>query len=284
MSTLGAGLHYGIPAKAYHADPCQAPSLSSGIARKILAESPAHAYLAHPRLGGAGSTTTEAMGLGQLVHSLMDDSAEKDWELGVFSDYKTGEARAWRDRVALSGKMPVLDRDLVDARPIADAIKAKVVLPECKSEVTAIWREGDIWCRARYDKLAITNDGFWDWKTSSNDLSDRGIVKAIAKYGYHIQIAFYLRGLMACTGLNLKAWDATLVFVATKAPYTVRRVELTETFLAEGNRRVQEAIAKWGAAMKSGDWSDPRESVVMEAEMPAYMDFDDIEINVESNK
>lgn len=277
--SLAPGLHYGIPAKAYHADPCPMPSLSSGIARKILSESPAHAYLAHPKLGGAGNTTTEAMGLGSLVHSLMDDNPEKDWVLGPFDSYKSGEARAWRDRVALSGKMPVLDRDLVDAQPVADALKAKVMLPECKSEVTAIWREGDVWCRARYDKLAITNKEFWDWKTSSNDLSDRGIVKTIAKYGYHIQIAFYLRGLVACTGLSLNDLSATLVFVATKAPYTVRRVRLTSTFLGEGHRKAGEAIAKWGAAMKSGDWSDKREAEVFSAEMPLWMDDVDIEIS-----
>lgn len=277
MTALTPGLHYGIPAKAYHADPCEQPSLSSGIARLILSESLAHAHLAHPKLGGAAKTATESMGLGQLVHSLMDDNAEKDWELGVFDSYKSGEARAWRDRIALSGKQPVLDRDLVDAQPVADALKAKVILPECKSEVTAIWREGDVWCRARYDKLALTNKHFWDYKTSSNDLSDRGIVKTIAKYGYHIQMAFYLRGLKACTGLE--HLSATLVFVATKAPHTVRRVRLTDTFLAEGHRKVEEAIEQWGTAMKTGEWIDHREAEVFEAEMPMWMDEVDIEIS-----
>ena len=288
MTALSPGLHYGIPAKAYHADPCEQPSLSSTIARKLLAESPAHAHLAHPRLGGAGKTTTAAMGLGQLVHSLMDDNPDKDYVLGPFSDYKTGEARAWRDRIILSGKTPALDRDLVDAQPIANALRAKVALPDCKSEVTGIWREGDVWCRARYDKLALTvgaaggtatGADFWDWKTISGDMSDRGIIKAIAKYGYHIQVALYLRGLGECLSLRPSALSATLVFVSTSAPYTVRRVRLSDTFLAEGYRKAEEAIQKWGAAMKSNDWSDPREAGVMEAEMPAWMDEVEIEIS-----
>lgn len=280
--TLTPGLHYGIPAKAYHADCCPEPSLSSGIARLILAESMEHAHLAHPRLGGADKNKTDAMGLGQLVHSLMDDNPEKDWVLGPFDSYKTGEARAWRDRIALSGKTPALDRDLAEARPIADALTAKTILPKCKSEVTAIWQEkGDVWCRARYDKLALGTQSadFWDWKTSSNDLSDRGIIRSIAKYGYHIQIAFYLRGLMACTGMTLDASNATLVFVATKAPYTVRRVRLTETFLTEGMRKAVEAIDKWDTAMRTCHWSDHREADVFEAEMPMWMDEVDIEIS-----
>lgn len=279
--TLAPGLHYGISAKAYHADPCEKPSLSSGIARKILAESLAHAHLSHPRLGGTGNVTTASMGLGQLVHGLMDDNAEKDWELGPFDSYKSGEARAWRDRVALSGKTPALGRDLVDAQPIADAFKAKVALPECRSEVTAIWREGDVWCRARYDKLAMTSQSanFWDWKTTANDMSDRGIIKTIAKYGYHIQMAFYRRGLAAVTELPSALIVPTLVFGATKAPWTVRRVRLSDTFLAEGDRQVQEAIDQWDTAMKTGDWSDHREAEVFEAEMPLWMDEVEIEIS-----
>lgn len=283
MSTqvLMPGIHYGIPANIYHADPCQELSLSSGIARKILSESVAHAYFSHPKLGGGDKKTTNSMGLGQLVHSLMDDNLEKDWELGAFDSYRSGEARAWRDRVALSGKMPVLDSDLFEAKPVADALKSKVELPECRSEVTVVWCEGRVWCRARYDKLAITEQSaeFWDWKTSSNDLSDRGIIRTIAKYGYHIQVAFYLRGLAACTGLKPSSLSATLVFVATSAPYTVRRVRLSDMFLIKGNRQVDEAIKKWDMAINTGDWSDPREADVMEAEMPLYMDDQDIEIS-----
>lgn len=280
--TLYPGLHYGIPAKAYHACPCPVPSLSSGVARKILSDSVAHAYLAHPKLGGVAKTNTDSMGLGSLVHSLMDDNPEKDWVLGPFDSYKSGEARAWRDSIALTGKTPALQRDLVDAEPIANALKAKVELPACKSEVTAIWREGTVWCRARFDKLHLTDNSgeFWDWKTSSNDLSDRTLIRTIVRYGYHIQLAFYLRGLAACTGLKPDSLSATLVFVATEAPYTVRRVRLTDTFLGKGHTKVEEAIGLWGNAVATGDWSDPREADVFEAEMPLWMDEQDIEISI----
>lgn len=272
------GLHYNIPAKDYHADCCHVPSLSSTIARKILSESLVHAHLAHPKLGGADKQQTDAFALGGIVHSLMDDNPEKDWELGPFDSYKSGEARAWRDRTSLSGKSPVLERDLVEARPIVDALKSKVHLPECKSEVTAIWQEGDVWCRARFDKLSLGLRNFWDWKTSSSDMSDRGIIKTIVKYGYHIQVAFYKRGLSACTGLPLKDLHAVLVFVSVNAPHTVRRVKLTEFFLQKGQKECDKAIALWGEALKTGKWTDPREDEVFEADAPAYMDDEEDEI------
>jgi len=221
MSILQPGLHHGIPAKVYHADPCERPSLSSTIARILLNDSPAHAFCAHSRLGGASKEQTEAMGLGSLVHSLMDDNAEKDFEIGDFDDYKTKDARIWRDATAASGRSPVLTRDLVDAQPIAEALRNKLPSTGHKSEVTAIWKEGDAYCRARYDRLLI--DGFTgritDWKTCS-DVTDRGIIKSIVKYGYHIQVAFYLRGLKKCA--DLVDTEFTLVFVETKAPYAVR--------------------------------------------------------------
>jgi hypothetical protein len=289
MSTpLTTGFHYGIPAKAYHSDPCSVPSLSSGIARTLLNESPAHAHLAHPKLGGAGKERTDSMGLGSLVHSLMDDNPEKDWELGVFDNYKGGEARLWRDGVTASGKLPVLERDLTEARPVVESLRRKVAAyPDEKCEVTAIWKEGEVWCRARYDRLRIANGTalFRDWKTSSNDMSDRGLIRSITKYGYHIQVAFYLRGLAACMGVSVPTLSSRiaslgheLIFVQTAAPYTVRRVKMTDLFLERGNRDCEKAIKTWGECLASGDWSDPREAEVFEADLPLYMEDVEIEI------
>lgn len=287
MNTLKEGLHLGISAKAYHADPCESPSLSSGIARKIIMDSIAHAHASHPRLGGVANKKTDAMGLGGLVHSLMDDGAEKDYELGVFPDFKSGDARKWRDAVSASGKSPILQRDLEDATPIASALRAKAgngsrrdpFAGDAKCEATAIWKEGDAFCRARYDRIVTHLDGsieVWDWKTAAN-VSDRGIVRSVVKYGYHIQAAFYLRGLAA---LGYDRLGFTFVFVEARAPYTVRRVKLTDTFMNEGKWRTEQAIDQWRVAMASGDWSDPRESDTFEAEMPAFMDDTEIEIDV----
>ena len=41
---MNEGIHYNVPEAAYHADPCEAPSLSSGIARTLLTRSTLHAW------------------------------------------------------------------------------------------------------------------------------------------------------------------------------------------------------------------------------------------------
>lgn len=288
MANLQTGLHHGIPARVYHSDPCQEPSLSSGIARKILSDSVAHAYAKHPKLGGGASESTNSLSLGSLVHSQLDDSAEKDFVLGEFPSYTTGEARKWRDAVTASGKQPILERDLVEAAPISDAIRRKVALSGSdpfasgvRCEVTGIWKEGDTFCRARYDRLLVTGNRalVWDWKTTNN-ISDRGIISSISKYGYHIQVAHYSRGLAAILGIDPDNIEFDLVFVESAAPYTVRRVRLTEPFLTEGWRQSDKAIEAWAKALASGDWSDPREREVFEAIMPMYLDSDNEEITV----
>jgi len=55
----------------YHADPCEAPSFSASLGKVILDQSPLHAYLAHPRLGGAVREPSSAMEFGTLVHKLI---------------------------------------------------------------------------------------------------------------------------------------------------------------------------------------------------------------------
>lgn len=285
--SLTPGLHHGIPAKAYHSDPCEQPSLSSGIARTILSDSIAHAYAKHPKLGGGNRKDTDSLSLGGLVHSQLDDNTEKDFVLGSFPDYKTGDARKWRDAVSESGKQPILDRDLLEATPISDAIRKKVALSGSdpfasgvRCEVTGIWKEGGVFCRARYDRLLVTGHRaqVWDWKTANN-ISDRGIISSISKYGYHIQVAHYTRGLAAILGIDEGNIDFDLVFVESVAPYTVRRVRLTDTFLTEGRRQSDTAIQAWARALAFGDWSDPREREVFSAEMPMWMDYDNIEIS-----
>ena len=107
-TTLDVGLHFNVTSARYHADPAPAPSLSSGVARTILAKSLADAYHEHPKLGGKKKEATEAMGTGSLVHALLADKLGEDYEVGTYDNYRSAAARAWRDSVSASGKSPVL--------------------------------------------------------------------------------------------------------------------------------------------------------------------------------
>lgn len=223
------------------------------------------------------------MNLGQVAHSLLAGE-NSDLVLGNFDSYRSAVAREWRDTVEKVGKIPVLERDMTDARPVADAVRAKAALgitnnpfaPHGRSEVTAIWEEGDAYCRARYDRLVIEPDGYadiWDWKTT-NDISVRGIEKAIAHFGYHIQAAFYLRGLTAILPKYIGRTSFVFVFVETAAPYHVRRVKLSPAFFEIGRKKVSEGIALWQQAIAANCFTAPAFDT-LEIEPPAYLEEDD---------
>ena len=62
---------YELSAEEYHADPCPTPSLSSSIARTLLASSPHHAWWEHPRFNpGRVREEDEKFDLGTAAHAL----------------------------------------------------------------------------------------------------------------------------------------------------------------------------------------------------------------------
>jgi hypothetical protein len=280
---LGPGLHDGIPSDVYHADPCPTPSLSSGVLRTIIAKSIEHAALEHSRIGGQKREAKPAMTLGSIVHSLLAGE-NSDLVLGNFDSFRSKASQEWKQEVEASGKTPVLERDLEDARPVANAIREKAAIgitndpfvATGRSEVTAIWKEGDVYCRARYDRLVIDPNGYadiWDWKTIA-DISERSINKAIAHFGYHIQEAFYTRGLTAVLPEYIGRTSFIFAFAEVTPPYQVRRVKLSPSYLAIGRRRVGEGIAAWQHALGTNDFKAPVFDT-LEIEAPAYLEDDD---------
>jgi len=282
-NTIGVGLHYDIPAATYHADPCPEPSLSSGLARVILARSIEHAAMEHPRIGGIKRESTPAMGLGSIVHGELAGE-QSDYVLGNWDNYRSKDAQAWRDGVVATGKTPVLERDVEAARPVVTAIRTKAGAgisndpfdARGNNEVTAIWKEGEVYCRARYDRLLVDPNGYadlWDWKTTQ-DISPRAIERTIVKFGYHIQAAFYLRGLVACLPAYRRRVSFNFVFVETEPPYAVRRVVLSPAFLAIGDKACRDAINQWQSAIKRNAWTVTHADT-LELEPPAYLEGDD---------
>jgi hypothetical protein len=277
QTRLGVGLHYGVPASVYHADPCETPSLSSGIARTILTRSLAHAAFDHPKLSGSGGRKpTKAMRFGSAVHAIQS-SDESEIVVGDFADFRKGEAKEWRDAVIESGRTPVLRHEMEgDIRPMVDALVSKVAVgcdspftANGKDEVTCIWKEGNVFCRARFDRLVT--DGFqfdiWDWKTTT-DVSEEALMRKIVDKGYHIQAAFYSRGLRA---IHPNARISFIFgFVESKAPHAVSRVCLSEGFMDLGERAASRAIAQWQQASAAGKWPEAAEGKTLQILPPDW--------------
>lgn len=290
MSTpLTNGLHYGISAAVYHADPTPTPSLSSGAARTLLAKSAAHVQMENVRLGGKPRESTDAMDTGSLIHAILAGSQD-EIAIGAFDNYLTKAAKQWRDDSRESGLIPVLAKDYEAALKCADIVRARCAEGLTSSpfdgcgqhEVTAIWQEGENYCRARYDVLHVDehkNATVWDWKTCA-DVSDRGIERSVAKYRYDIQAAFYLRGLEAL-GFKVPQLSFVFVFFETVPPYTVRRVCLSHEYLAQARKEVCQAIQLWQQCLASNSFPTlPPDTLTIE--IPHYLSENEGEINIEN--
>ncbi|AHF94044.1 hypothetical protein OPIT5_04020 [Opitutaceae bacterium TAV5] len=277
---LDVGLHYGVPAKVYHSDPCPLPSLSSGIARTIIGQSLAHAWLEHPRFGGKGKVATPAMNTGSLVHALLSGN-DDEFEIATYDSFKGGAAQAWKASVEAQGKVAVLEKNLDSAHAIVEAVRKKASIgidntpfaTHGKSEVTAVWKRGEVYCRARYDRLMIDahSADVWDWKVTS-DISDHAINNKIAEFRYDIQAAHYLDGLEATLPEYRGRMSFIFVFVEDRAPHTVRRVVLSDEWANFGRIEQRAAVREWSVAVKEDRFPSLGDlGQTFEACPPAYL-------------
>ena len=256
---LKPGLHLDVPAAEYHSDPCETPSLSSSIAKVMLEQTPAHAWLKHPRLNPRFTPShDEKFDLGSVVHELMLGRGG-GIEIIDGADYRTKDARQRRDDARLAGLTPILSHQYHEAQQISEAAtKALKEIHGCesffhagaKSEAVIVWQDiGGPLCRAMLDRWSVPD--VYDVKTTAAGLSDAAIARTIVNFGYDISAAFYLRGL---TKLDPNETHFLWVFVEIEPPYEVRVVKCDATTLAMGDRKAATAIEKWRRCMESGQW------------------------------
>jgi hypothetical protein len=257
---IGPGIYYGVSAAQYHADPCEEPSLSSGIVNLLLAKTPTHARLSHPRLNPTffKEPPNSAMTLGSAAHEIL---------LGKGGGIEIIDAPNWRKRKGFdapqrrrdaiaAGLTPVLPTEYAVAKQIADAVLARVqhvrgaerAFRQGTPEVVAVWRDGGVMCRAMVDWL--DGGSVFDLKTTGAGLSDRALQSKIAG-GLDVQAAFYLRGLEAVTPDEHKFY---WVFVENEPPFESRVIEMHGAVRAEGDRKCSLAIETWGRCLEASHW------------------------------
>ena len=157
--SLTQGFYAEVHASEYHADPCPEPSLSSSVARVLIERSPAHARLMHPRLNKdhKPQSTTTAMQIGSAVHSVVLDNTWSFIEWVDAANWRTKAARAAKSEAEADGRIPLL----IGLRPQIEAMVSELRphLPEgFLPEVTLVWKDHGIWCRARADMLGAQPD------------------------------------------------------------------------------------------------------------------------------
>lgn len=258
---LMAGVHH-IDGDDYHRDPCPAPSLSSTLAKTLLAQSPLHAWVQSPRLNPDWEPTNKkTFDIGRAAHRAV---------LGAGGDYvaipasilasngaaSTKEAKAFIEDARASGLTPLKDVevDQINAmRAIAQDRLARmsIDLDPARSEQVAIAQIDGVWCRAMLDNVPLdARLPIYDFKTCENAHPD-ACMKAVLNYGYDVQAEHYRQVWQAATGEDRQF---LFIFQEKSAPHEICVIRLGHDSLFMAQKKIARARAMWRLCLNENKW------------------------------
>lgn len=243
------GLFPDVPEPVYHADPT---SLSQTGAKTLL-ECPAqYAWeRAHPK------KPTEAMEFGSAVDQLLFGGGGPETVVVDAESWRSPADQETRRRARAQGGVALLRKTYRKASDMAQAVFDN---PEAAELLTGGRGQVSAWCRdeatgvlrrGRFDYLL--DDLVVDYKTSESADPKQWARTHTAKYGYHIQNAWYL-DLARDLGLTPRGF--VFVVQQTKAPYLVSCVELTRSAVERGRELGRLALERFRDCTESGVWPD----------------------------
>ena len=229
--------------------------------------------------------------------------------------YRSKEAKGWRDDAVTAGKRP-LKQDERDAEIVAysEAVEAHGIKHAAKTKLAADARHavyshsvagailenadfqvgivgevpGGIPAKCLIDILPRDDspdaESIVDFKTISTGLDDESIRKAIGKFGYHWQAAFYV-------SLTNKAYEAigskrqikSFIFIfQDPATLEVRVIRLADRAIEDGTRAVKNALIEFAECAANGISSRYADKMDVLELMPFHADADNQEVEIEA--
>lgn len=269
-------LYLDMSSADYFADPCPVPSLSQSVAKVLLAESPLHAWHAHPRLNpDFRPDDPTKFDVGNVAHTLLIGRG-KDIAVLDFDDWRTKDAKIARESAAGHGKLAVLGKHFSKAERMVKAAREQLELRglghlfrDGNGEVCAAWREGNLWFRQLIDWLSPDRMIFADYKTTQESAAPHALGRKMAADGWPVQAAMGERGLDAL--LPETAGRRRYLFIVQEdwQPYALNVVEISEGVLSLGRKRLQIAVDIWQRCIEADRWPGyPLE--ILRPQMPGW--------------
>lgn len=269
FAPLGPGVYPDIDDDRYHADLlCDVPTLSSGVARKLIFNSPLHGWAAHQRLNpDYERKDTATFDMGHAIHRAI---------LGKGTDYVpipahllssngaagTAAAKAWIADARDRGLTPLKADVVAQINAIASSAIEKfgemgITFDPARSEMTAIAEIDGAMCRARIDNAPLDPRLPLRDLKSCEDASPAACIRAVERYGLDVQCAHYLDTWEAATRERRK-FD--FCFVEKTAPYEVCVVRLHDSpndsadWMLDARSKIGEARRVWVECRAANHW------------------------------
>lgn len=258
LPVTGPGV-YDIDIDDYHSQRCcPGPSISSGGLRMIKHTCPAMFWAYSDLNPNRIVRDTASLSFGRAAHALVLGEPEfnSKFVISPFDDFKTNEAKHWRDE---QERQVVKAKDFDTIVEMANAQKAdKQVMnafSEGQPEKSLLWQDADtgIWLKARPDWMpnfpAIRYTT--EYKTAQS-IQPRLLSVSVFKYGYEMQAALCLDGIEIVTGR--KPLGMAHVCQEKAAPYLVDLRLFSDEQIAWGRRQYRRALMKFADCLEHNTW------------------------------
>ena len=212
---------------------------------------------------------TAALRFGTLVHCLALTPKQLEREF-IVADYERRSVAGKARYAAMqqSGLTVVKPAELDRARALVAALhaspEARKLLHHGKKERTIIQprQHGLLPLKARLDVHHEARRQVVELKTTC---SIRAVETALARYRYPLSAAFY-RDLS-------KSLSVIFVFIQTKEPFEVAVIPLDHARLQEGGAQWRDALQRFDACWRSGEWPEAESAAPERDDDPLLMSF-----------
>ncbi|WP_434286266.1 PD-(D/E)XK nuclease-like domain-containing protein [Celeribacter sp. SCSIO 80788] len=260
MSYLTVGIHQ-IDAERYHGDPCEKPSLSSTLAKKMIQQSPLHAWTASSRLNpNFEPVEKKTFDIGRAAHRVILGKGEEFSAIPEEYLASNGAAstKAAKDFIAdcrYQNVTPLKQSELDAVYQMANSVRSRlgalgITINPAYSEQVAIAEIDGVMCRAMLDYVPLGEDWMLDIKTTT-DASPEACIKAVQNYAYDVQDAHYRETWLAASGERRRF---RFCFVEKEPPYEVCVIELADGDAIMGVKKIARAREIWGLCLRNNNW------------------------------
>jgi hypothetical protein len=251
---------YDIDIDVYHTQACcDGPSVSSSGLRSLLSTCPAKFY-AYSDLNPKPfkSPDRPALSLGRAAHALVLGEPEfnKKFVLSPYDDFRSKEAREWRDaqtRQVIKNEDFLIVCDMADAQRTSPQVAE--ALTDGKPEQSIIWQDPatGVYLKTRPDWLPndITRRFVCEYKTALT-IEPRKLGRDVFNYGYHLQAAMMLDTLQMVTGR--KPLGIGHIVQEKDPPYLAELRLFTSEQLDYGRLYYRKALRLFARCLETKTW------------------------------
>ncbi len=239
------GIYPAFDAAEYHADPCPTPSLSASLAKIILAQSPAHARLKHPKLNPRLRTGDEKHDndreIGSAYHAMFLGQGAEVVTIEA-SDWKKPSIRDERDALQSEGKIVLLAHQADTVTAMIEAASHQLVdrgygtaFDAGSAETCLICSVGPDWFRRLVDWYTPTM--IWDAKTTGASAAPDEVSRLMFSQGWPIDAAMTDFILNVIDPETAGRREYLYMIQENYAPYALTVVRMSEAAMIERNSR-----------------------------------------------